>query len=171
MAIKNFCAMIVYRIVGNKKVGLELEFLLTFYRDKKGTMDIKFPGGLDKPGEIPVVAAVRELREETGLEADELFAQHVFTKNIDSNFALQFFMVPMEQVGGNMITRPRSPSDQGFDQENIGVPVWMQFNRHLLDPILYPDHAEALIAALKQLAKVNSDLFFLITRHVRLCEL
>jgi 8-oxo-dGTP pyrophosphatase MutT (NUDIX family) len=49
------------------------------WRPGEGGLSLEFPGGVIEKGEAPAIGAARELREETGMEADELV--HLATIN------------------------------------------------------------------------------------------
>ena len=51
--------------------------LLVRHREGSGPSDFSMPGGGIEPGESPIGAAARELREETGLEARQI--EYLFT--------------------------------------------------------------------------------------------
>ena len=73
--------------------------LLVRHLDSLGPSDFSMPGGGIEPGESPMEAAVRELREETGLEAkqvdylftwdSEIFRHHAFRIETEGEVTIQ----------------------------------------------------------------------------------
>ncbi len=61
----------VVSILKNKE-GVDCFLMVRQYRQGGQCLTLEFPGGLIDPGETPLEAARRELREETGYEADHL---------------------------------------------------------------------------------------------------
>ncbi len=75
------------------------------YRHGSGRGTIEFPAGTVDPGELPEEAARRELREETGYEADTMQEIGVLSPNpaFMSNFTHTFFSEGLKLVGGQQL--------------------------------------------------------------------
>ena len=98
----NFSALpktaVIYVTNGNKVLAVSRGLDLS---------DLNMPGGRVESGEKPEEAAIRELREETGLIADEIYPVYA---RVNKGYLVTAFHVP--SFHGNLI-----PS-------NEGVPSW-----------------------------------------------
>jgi 8-oxo-dGTP pyrophosphatase MutT (NUDIX family) len=101
---------VVYR-----RTGEDVEVALASRRTRKGDLAWGLPKGLIEEGEAPEVAAIRESREETGLEAElerslgEISYFYVW-EGVRVRKVVHFFL--MRQTGGDV-------ADHDFEMEEI----------------------------------------------------
>lgn len=93
--LKNNCdgnAAIILPITDNNKIILAIEPRV--FTEK--TVDIGFPAGYIEPGEEPIEAAQRELREETGYEASKLIPLGSFYPDQGCSAALNYYFIGLD---------------------------------------------------------------------------
>ncbi len=107
--------------------GVPMFVMVDQFRHGSSTVTREFPAGVVEKGEDPTVAALRELMEETGLEAEKTLllgnvspnsafmnnrsnfflvegVRLVASQNLDANEQLDVFSVPVEEVIASMGT-------------------------------------------------------------------
>lgn len=128
-------AVVVLAIDENEQV-----VILRQYRHAVQKRMIQLPAGkLDKPGEDPLVAAQRELREETGLAADEWV--HLLTTYASAGITSETHALFLAR-GLREVDRDFDPHHEEADMTMERVPY-----ADLLDAVLDGQAADAPLAA------------------------
>ena len=94
----------------------------------------EFPGGKVNPGEEPMAAALRELREETGLFASASESLLVFVHDYPDR-RLRFHAFVVRETSGDVVTD--------------GDRAWAWVDAASLDELTMPDANRAILRALR----------------------
>ena len=117
--VPNFCNVFV--VTANDEV-----IMVKQYRHAAGIISIEMPGGMIDEGEDPMVAAAREMQEETGYTADQLELLFTISPNppLESNLAWFF-------LAKNAVQNRQIVLDQFEDIELIKY-TRSEFMQHLV---------------------------------------
>ncbi len=121
------------------------ERLALIERHRNGDHYYLFPGGQIEPGEIPEETAVREAREELGLEVRLLrLAAIVVFNGVEQHYYLG-------EIAGGEFGKGEGPEMLGQYPPERGTygAVWMPLQDILFEPVLPACLAEALLFALE----------------------
>lgn len=148
MPKKQFASVMVVRWDA-KAQDIEFLTILSEFRNPDGSfgpIQYKFPGGMVEEGESAEDAAIRELREETGIVVRPQNRRHLILANrsFQNGVLYSFFVIERGRCGGRL--------DHGVKHDRksrITERRWVSPNE-LIAKIL-PTHAEALgVAAVRQ---------------------
>lgn len=124
-------------LIQNDKVAL-------IERHRAGTDYFVFPGGGMDEGETPEQAAVREAREELGIEV--AIKQKISEIQLGQKSRQVYFLV--EQIAGVFGTgtgEEYTDSDPDNPEEGIYIPVWMPIDQLPLYNNIYPASVANLV--------------------------
>jgi 8-oxo-dGTP diphosphatase len=125
-------------LIENNKVAL-------IERHRAGLHYFVFPGGGVDEGESPEQAAIREAREELGIEV--AIQQKVAEVQLGLKSRQIYFLV--EQLGGEFgtgIGEEFTDSDPDDPEEGVYVPIWMPIDELLLYENIHPADLAQLVA-------------------------
>jgi 8-oxo-dGTP diphosphatase len=114
-------------------------------RHRAGLHYFVFPGGGVDEGESPEQAAIREAREELGIEV--AIKQKVAEIQLGLKSRQIYFLV--EQLGGEFgtgIGEEFTDSDPDDPEEGVYVPIWMPIDELLLYKNIHPADLAKLVA-------------------------
>lgn len=117
-------------------------------RHRAGLDYFVFPGGGVDEGESPEQAAIREAREELGVEV--AIKQKVAKIQLASKSRQVYFLV--KQVGGEFGTglgEEYSDADPNDPDEGIYIPIWMPIDQLPVQEKIYPAEVARLVAKSK----------------------
>lgn len=113
-------------------------------RHRAGLDYFVFPGGGVDEGETPEQAAIREAREELGIEIS--VKQKVAEVRLGERSKQVYFLV--EQIGGEFGTgagEEYTGSDPANSEEGIYIPVWMPIDQLPVHQNVYPADVAGLV--------------------------